>query len=78
LLVSGLGHLKKKTSEIEFRKVNTVDKMKLFPQVLKEKQVSDPDHRVILWLGDKGIEEKSYSYSQVGSMKRVLHTYCMT
>jgi hypothetical protein len=40
--------------------------MKLFPQVLKEKQVLDPDHRVILWLGDKGVEENSYSYSQVG------------
>ena len=39
--------------------------MKLLPQILQEKQVSDPDHRVLLWLGDKGVEEKTYNYNQV-------------
>jgi hypothetical protein len=57
---------KKIKKKSKFRRVNIGDEMKLFPQVLKEKQVSDPDHRVILWLGDKGVEENSYSYSQVG------------
>jgi len=39
--------------------------MKLLPQVLQEKQILEPDHRVLLWLGDKGIEQKSYTYRQV-------------